>query len=149
MPLVRSYSFSCVALYVHITSLLWVYQIFNTLRPRQNGRIFRTTFSNAFSWMKMYEFHWILFRRVQLTIFQHWIRSWLGTVQGTSHYLKQCWLVYWRINASLGLNELTKIFPYSSNDVQLSSNLKIETYWIIPCVEQLLHCITVQNKWMK
>ena len=40
--------------------------------------IFQTTFSNAFSWMKMYEFrlkfHCRLFLRVQLTIFQHWFR---------------------------------------------------------------------------
>ena len=40
--------------------------------------IFQTTFSYAFSWMKMYEFrwrfHWILFPRNQLTIFQHWFR---------------------------------------------------------------------------
>ena len=37
-----------------------------------------TTFSNEFSWMKMYEyrlkFHWSLFLRVQLTISQHWFR---------------------------------------------------------------------------
>ena len=40
--------------------------------------IFQTTFSNAFSWMKMYRFqfriHSSLFPRVQLTIFQHWFR---------------------------------------------------------------------------
>ena len=75
--------------------------------------ISQTTFSNAFSWMKMFEyrlkFHWNLFIRVQLTIFQHWFRQWLGTVQATSHYLNQWWLVYRRIYASLGLNEL-KIF---------------------------------------
>ena len=44
--------------------------------------IFQTAFSNAFSWMKMFEFrlkfHWSLFLRVQLTIFQHWFRLWLG-----------------------------------------------------------------------
>ena len=38
--------------------------------------ILQTTFSSAFSWMKIYEFrlrfHWSLFIRVQLTIFQHW-----------------------------------------------------------------------------
>ena len=28
--------------------------------------------------------------------------------QATSHYLNQWWLVYWRIYASLGLNELTR-----------------------------------------
>ena len=42
-----------------------------------------TIFSNAFSWMKMYEFwlrfHWSLLLRVQLTIFQHLFREWLGT----------------------------------------------------------------------
>ena len=40
--------------------------------------ISQTIFSNAFSWMKMDEFrlrfHWSLFLRVQLTIFQHWFR---------------------------------------------------------------------------
>ena len=40
--------------------------------------IFQTTSSNAFSWMKMYEFrlkfHWSLFPRVQLTICHHWFR---------------------------------------------------------------------------
>ena len=45
----------------------------NTLRPRQNGQHFRTTFSNVFSWMKMCDlrlkFHWSLFPGVHLTIF--------------------------------------------------------------------------------
>ena len=40
--------------------------------------ILQTTFWNTFSWMKMYEFwlqfHWMLFLRVQLTIFHHWFR---------------------------------------------------------------------------
>ena len=40
--------------------------------------IFQTSHSNAFSWMKMsvfrLNFHWSLFLRVQLTIFQHWFR---------------------------------------------------------------------------
>ena len=40
--------------------------------------ISQTSFSNAFSWMKMFEyrlkFHWSLFLRVQLTISQHWFR---------------------------------------------------------------------------
>ena len=73
--------------------------------------ILQTTLSNAFSWMKMFEywlkFHWSLFPMVQLRIFQQWFRSWLGAVQATSHYLNQWWLVYQRIYASLCLNELT------------------------------------------
>ena len=40
--------------------------------------ILQTTFSTAFSWMKMFEFrlkfHWSLFLRVQLTKFQHSFR---------------------------------------------------------------------------
>ena len=40
--------------------------------------IFQTTFSNAFSWMKTFEFRlrfdWNLFLRFELTIFQHWFR---------------------------------------------------------------------------
>ena len=40
--------------------------------------ISQTTLSNAFSCMKMFQFrlkfHWSLFLRVQLTIFQHWFR---------------------------------------------------------------------------
>ena len=66
--------------------------VINSLRPRQNGRYFQTTFSNVFSWMKMYEFrlilHWSLFLKVQLTKSGH-----------CRHYLKQCWSVL--------LNELT------------------------------------------
>ena len=40
--------------------------------------ISQTTFSSAFSWIRIFEFrlkfHWSLFLRVQLTIFQHWFR---------------------------------------------------------------------------
>ena len=40
--------------------------------------ISQTNFSNAFSWVKMYEFrlrfHWPFFRRDRLTIFQNWFR---------------------------------------------------------------------------
>ena len=70
--------------------------------------LFQMTCSNAFSWMKMYEFwlrfHWSLFLRVQLTVFQHWFRLWLGTGQGTSYYRNQWWLIYWCIFVSLDLN---------------------------------------------
>ena len=74
--------------------------------------IFQTvaTFSNGFSSMKIYKFRlkfqWSLFPRDQSTIFQLWFRWWLGAGQVTSHYLNQWWLVYWRIYALLGLNEL-------------------------------------------
>ena len=83
--------------------------LLNSLRQRNNkmAAFSQTTLSNAFSWMEIFEFrlkiHWSLFLRVQLTIFQHWFRWWLGASQAASHYLNQWWLVYWRIYASLGL----------------------------------------------
>ena len=102
-------------------SLLWIVKSHSFIAGKVHslthwGRdnmaaIFKTTFSDAFTWMKIYElrliFHWALFLRFQLAIFQHWFRQWLGAGQATSHYLNQWWLVYWRIYASLGLNELT------------------------------------------
>ena len=72
--------------------------------------ISQTTFSNAFTWMKMNEFALgfdrRLFLRFESTIFHHWFRQWLGADQATSHYLNQWRLIYWCIYASLGLNEL-------------------------------------------
>ena len=60
----------------------------NTMKSRQNGRLFQTTFSNAFSWIKMCEFrlrfHWSLFLRIQLTILQHSVSSDNGLAPWTS-----------------------------------------------------------------
>ena len=80
-------------------------------RNRQNGYLFADDIFNIFSSMNMFEFrerfHWSLFLRVQLTIFQHWFRLWLGADQAASHYLIQWWLIYWRIYASLVLKKLS------------------------------------------
>ena len=88
-----------------IRSLHWKHWV---TTPRQNH--FADDILNAFSWMKMYEFslgfHWRLFLRFHLTIFQHWFRSYFGADQATSHYLNQWWLIGWCIYASFGLNEL-------------------------------------------
>ena len=88
---------------------LW-YQVLTHWGRDKMAAIFQTTFSNGFSWMKMFEFrlkfHWNLFLRVQLTISQHWFRQWLGDDQATSHYLNQWWWNCWRIYVLLGLNEL-------------------------------------------
>ena len=58
--------------------LLSIYQELTHWGRGQMAAIFQTTSSNAFSWMKIYEFrsrfHWSLFLRVQLTTFQHWFR---------------------------------------------------------------------------
>ena len=47
-------------------------------------------FLNEDVWISI-KFPWNLFLRVQLTIFQHWFRWWLGGDQSTSHYLNQWW----------------------------------------------------------
>ena len=72
-------------------------------RPRKMVANSQTTFWSAFSSTKMCEFllnfYCSLFPCVQLTVFQH----------GFSHYLNQWWLVYWRINTSLDLNEWSQV----------------------------------------
>ena len=100
----------------------------STLRPRQNGRHFPEDILNGFSWTKMYEFrikfHWNLFLGVQLTIFQHRCKWWLGADLATSHYLNQWWLFYWRIYASLGLSELECVIINYSQLPQLRTYLR-------------------------
>ena len=87
-----------------------VFILHNALRPRQNGRhfpddIYKYIFLNENIWI-LIKISLISFPRVELTIFQHWFRYWLGADQATSHYLNQWWLVYRRIYASHGLNEI-------------------------------------------
>ena len=59
-------------------SIILGFWLFNTLRPRQDGRHFPDDIFKCIFWMKMYEFplkfHWSLFPKVRLTIFQHWFR---------------------------------------------------------------------------
>ena len=96
--------------------------------------------------MKMFEFrlkfHWSLFPRVQLTIFQHWFREWLGAVQATSHYLNQWWLVYRRIYASFGLNEL-KSGQFTPNQVNFSYHMFGRNYH-----SKSNFCASVKEKWV-
>ena len=74
--------------------------------PFFSDDIFKYIFLNENVWISIKI--WCSFRVIQLTSFQHWFRYWLSADQATRHYLKQWWLVYWRICASLGLNELKK-----------------------------------------
>ena len=95
---------------ISVTNPVCEWRCFTHWGRDKMAAIFLTTFWNAFSWTKTYEFrfrfYWNLFLGVQLTIYQHWFRWWLGAVQPTSHYLGQWWLVYRRVYASLGLNEI-------------------------------------------
>ena len=114
--------------------------------------ISQTTFSSAFSWIKMFEFrqkfHWSLFLRVKLTMFHHCLRWWLGAGQATSHYLKQWWLVYWRIYASLGLNELSaRCGSFSALALQITQVMQSHGYgrcltFLSSLVSVITHCLT-------
>ena len=119
--------------------------IFNILRPRRNGRhfvddIFKCSFLNKNVLISRLRFHWSLFLRVQLTIFQHCFRKWLGTDQATSHYLIQWWLDYRRIYESLSPNELIFVLQYVWPDITNKNwidNHKRVSCWYDPPVPWL------------
>ena len=97
--------------------LIWWIHPFNTLGPRQNGRhfpddIFKCIFLNENVRVSI-KISLKIVPMVQSTLFQNWLRQWLGAGQATSHCLSQWWLVYWRIYASHGRNELTLLKPSS------------------------------------
>ena len=71
-----------------------IWQLLAHLPLEEMATISQMTFSNAFSWMKRFEF-WLkicrsVFLRVQLTIAKHWFRLWLGTFSAPSHYFDWC-----------------------------------------------------------
>ena len=81
----------------------------NTLRPRQYGRrfpddIFKCIFLNENVWIpiKMFVPKGLIKNIPAMVQIMAWRRP------GASHYLNQWWLVYRRIYASLGLNELRR-----------------------------------------
>ena len=126
-------------------------------RYKVNG-ITQTTFSSAFFWTKMFDFrlqfHWSLFLRVQLTLFKHWFWLWLGAVQATSHYLNQWWLVYRRIYASLGPNELkVNLFSQYGNqyDCLIRHAALLAFHRRITCIMNILgfdgDTITMWKRW--
>ena len=84
--------------------------LLNTLRPRQNGcrfadDIFECIFLNENVWISLnISLKYIL--KVPFNNIPTLVQIWLGADQATNHYLNQWWLIYCRIYASLGLNEL-------------------------------------------
>ena len=68
-------------------------------------------FSYAFSWMKMYElrlkFHWRLFPRVKINNIPAFVQIMAWRRPGEKPLSEPIMVTYWRIYASLGLNELT------------------------------------------
>ena len=85
-------------------------KLINTLRPRQNGRYFA---DDTFKCIFLNENAWISLKvslkfvpKVRINNIPALVQIMAWRWQATGHYLNQCWLVYWRIYASLGLNDL-------------------------------------------
>ena len=61
--------------------------------------ISQTSILNAFSWMKMYEFHWRfhwgLFPKVPVNSIPSLVQIMIWRRPGASHYLNQWWLAVW------------------------------------------------------
>ena len=87
-------------------------RLVSTLRPRQNGRHFADAILNS---IFLNENVWIPIKFSLKFVPKGPINNIPALVQimawrrpGDKHYLNQWWLVYWRVYASLGLNELNK-----------------------------------------
>ena len=94
---------------LHLLNVFSICSI-NILRPIQNGRHFRDDISKCIFFK---ENIWILLKtslkyipKVHFNNVPALVQITAGANQATSHYLNQCWLVYWRIYTSLSPNEL-------------------------------------------
>ena len=84
----------CIAIYEHQRSL-------NSLRPRQNGLHFA---DNTFKWFVQNQNVWISIKISLICV----PRAPINNIQSLVQIMawRQWWLIYWRIYASLGLDEL-------------------------------------------
>ena len=88
----------CAALKMfETTNEIWYleYDCLKQSSPGQNGRLFQTSFSDAFHVWKIFifwlKFHWSVFLGIQLTATQHCFRKLLCAEWATSHYVNQFW----------------------------------------------------------
>ena len=115
---------------------------FHTLRPRQHGRHFADdTFKRIFLNENV-----IIAIKISLKFVpKGLINNIPALVQATSHYLKQWWLIYWRIYAPLGLNELMTYISVQYYQIQiLWPNMK--SFSLIPLRKNQLWALTVSSR---
>ena len=84
----------------------------NTLRPRQNGRhfpddIFKCIFLNENVWISL-EISLKFVPKVRVNNIPTLVQIMAWRRPGDKPLHKQCWLVYWHMYASFGLNEFMK-----------------------------------------
>ena len=105
----------------HVTWYHVIQGSINSLRPRLNRRPFA---DDIFKCIFLNENEWILPRislkfvpKIRINNIPALVQIMAGADQATSHYLNQWWLVYWRIYASLGLNELKSSRPLMKKSI--------------------------------
>ena len=81
--------------------------------------ILQTAFSNAFSWIEIVSFwsifHWILFLTVELILYHHWFRLYIGTDKTYHQWFRQR-LVAWSVQIIIWTNaEILLIGPLGTN----------------------------------
>ena len=117
----------------------------NTLRPRQNGRHFPDEIFKGFSWMKMNEFrlrfHWNLFLRFSLTIFQHWFRPMMVSL-----------LTYFCVaRPQLVKGYHLSVMPWLPlclvcRNTKQCANSPQHSWYIVDKYSLLMHCIKIKSR---
>ena len=108
----------------------------NTLGPRQNGRyfpddIFKSIFLNDNVWISI-KISWKFIPKGPIYKIPAMVQIIACRRPGDKLYLNQWWLVYWRIYASLGLNEL-KVLIWHINHVNRTDQI---TWKILPTLRR-------------
>ena len=111
----------------------------NTLRPGQNGRhsaddIFKCIFLNENAWIPI-KISLKFVPKGPINNIPALVQIMLGTNQAASHYLNQWWLVYWRIYASVGLNELRHGSVMTSIKIMGCNNSSMTRWWSVRAVK--------------
>ena len=102
------------------------------MKPRQNGRHFEDDNFKRISCMKitvfLFEFHWNMFPGVKSSIYQNWLRWWIGAYSAPSHIWTNGGLIYWRVYASLGRTQRPRQF-FADGIFKLVSFYKIYCHY--------------------
>ena len=119
----------------------------NSLRPRQNRRhfpddIFKSILLNESIWIS-FEISPKFVPKGPINNNPSLVQIMACSRQASSHFLNQWWLVYWRIYASLGLNELNSLAPG-----RFDYNLKLVNFKLLSMKKFLSIFCEIVIRWM-
>ena len=107
---------------------IWNILLYNSLRPRQNGRHFPMHFFNEDVWISR-KISLKFVPGVRINNIRPLVQIMAWRRPATSHYVNQWWLVYWRIYASYGLSESTISITSMTNEVNSSAQWNDYTFF--------------------